>query len=163
MRRWEVQVRQRVRLRLLERPCRPQAAPHQHLARRVVHGHGGGGVPGAEDRREDAGPRGASAARSRPRACSRASLLGRPPLEDLAYGPDQAPGASDTDELGAGGATVARRPQEAEPRVMRLRVHHRYAEHLPPAGLVAAYRRDSRGRSRAAPAAALEVGHVETD
>ena len=86
-----------------------------------------------------------------------------PPLEDLAYGPDQAPGASDTDELVAGGATVARRLQEAEPRVMRLRVHHRYAEHLPPAGLVAAYRRDSRGRSRAAPAAALEVGHVEPD
>lgn len=61
------------------------------------------------------------------------------------------PGASDTDELGAGGATVARRLQEAKPRVMRLRVHHRYAEHLPPVGLVAAYRRDSRGRSRAAP------------
>ena len=47
-----------------------------------------------------------------------------PPLEDLAYGPDQAPGASDTDELVAGGVTVARRMQEAEPRVMRLRVHH---------------------------------------
>ena len=62
-----------------------QAAPHQHLARRVVHGHGGGGIPGAEDRREDAGPRGASAARSRPRACSRASLLGRPLQSEVGH------------------------------------------------------------------------------
>lgn len=46
---------------------------------------------------------------------------------------------------------------------MRLRVHHRYAEHPPPAGLIAVYRHDSRGRSRAALAAALDIGRVEPD
>lgn len=54
VRRREVKVRERVGLRLLEHPCSPRAATLTHLARRVVHGHGRGGVPGAEDRRNDA-------------------------------------------------------------------------------------------------------------
>lgn len=52
-RRREVKVRERVGLRLLEHTCRPRAAPLQHLARRVARDHGGGGVPGAEERRDD--------------------------------------------------------------------------------------------------------------
>lgn len=53
VRRREVKVRERVGLRLLEHICHPRAALLQHLSRRVVHGHGGGDVPGAEDRRDD--------------------------------------------------------------------------------------------------------------
>lgn len=48
-RRREVKVPEHVGSRLFEHACRPRAAPLQHLARRVVHGHGGGGVPGADD------------------------------------------------------------------------------------------------------------------
>ena len=61
----------------------------------MVHGHGGGGVPGAEDRREDAAhaaPQlpGAGLAHAVAHQVHGASLPGRP-LEDLAYGPDQVP------------------------------------------------------------------------
>lgn len=45
------------------------------------------------------------------------------PLEDLAYGPDQAPVGIGYDELGAGRAAVAQLPQETEPRFVGLRVH----------------------------------------
>lgn len=167
VRRREVQVRERVGLRLLEHPRRPRAAPLQHLARRVVHGHGGGGVPGAEDRGDDAphaAPQlpGAGLAHAVAHQVHRAALPGRP-LEDLAYGPDQAPVGIGYDELGAGRAAVAQLPQETEPRFVGLRVHHGHPQHPPPAGLVAAYRRDHCGRSHAAPAAALDVGRVEPD
>lgn len=133
----------------------------------MVHGHGGGGVPGAEDRGDDAphaAPQlpGAGLAHAVAHQVHRAALPGRP-LEDLAYGPDQAPVGIGYDELGAGRAAVAQLPQETEPRFVGLRVHHGYPQHPPPAGLVAAYRRDHRGRSHAAPAAALDVGRVEPD
>lgn len=91
-----------------------------------------------------------------------ASPPGRPP-EDLAYGPDQAPVGIGHDELGAGRAAVAQLPQETEPRFAGLRARHGYPQRPPPAGLVAAYRRGRRGRSHAAPAAALDAGRVEPD
>ena len=69
------------------------------------------------------------------------------------------PWASDT----TSSVPVAQLPQETEPRFVGLRVHHGHPQHPPPAGLVAAYRRDHRGRSHAAPAAALDVGRVEPD
>lgn len=163
----EIQVRERVGLRLLEHPCRPRAASPEHLAGRVVHGHGGGGVPGAEDRRDDAphaAPQlpGAGLAHAVAHQVHGASLPSRP-LEDLAYGPDQALVGIGHDELGAGGTAVAQRLQEAEPRVVGLRVHHRHAEHPPPSGLVAADGRHHGGRCHAPLAAALDVGRVEPD
>lgn len=137
MRRREVKIRERVRLRLLHYPRRPRAALLQHLAGHVVHGHGGGGVPGAEDRGDDpadAAPElpGAGLAHAVAHQVHRAALpCGA--LEDLAYGPDQALVGIGDDELGAGRAAVAQLPQEAEPRFVGLRVHHGYPQHAPPA------------------------------
>ena len=89
VRRREVKVRERVGLCLLEHPFRPRAAPLQHLARCVVHDHGGGGVPGVEDRRDDAphgAPQlpGADLAYAVAHRVYGASLPGRL-LEDLAF------------------------------------------------------------------------------
>lgn len=89
VRRREVKVRERVGLCLLEHPFRPRATPFQHLARCVVHDHGGGGVPGVEDRRDDV-PHGAHQLPGADLAYAvahqvyGASLLGRL-LEDLAF------------------------------------------------------------------------------
>lgn len=88
-----------------------------------------------------------------------ASLPGRFP-EDLFYSPDQSLVSIGCEELGAGDAAGALRLQEIGTRVMRLCVHHRYAGHPPPDGLISADGRRYGGRCYAV---SLDVGRVMPD
>lgn len=167
MRRREVEVCQGVRLGLLEDRRRPRAAPLQHVARRVVHGGHGGGVAPAEHLRDDpthAAPElpGARLAHAVAHEVDGAALPCRP-LEDLRRGRDEARVRVGDDELHAGDAAVADLPEECQPRVVRLRVHHVDAQDAPPAARVAADGRDDGRGGHAAPAAAFDVGGVEPD
>lgn len=80
--------------------------------------------------------------------------------EDLFYSPVQALVGIGCNELCAVGAVVALRLQELEPRVIRLRVHHRYVGHAPPAGLILADGLRHGGRCCAV---SLDVGRVKPD
>ena len=167
MRRREVEVCQGVRLGTLEYRRRPRAAPLQHVARHVVHGGHGGGVAPAEHLRDDpahSAPElpGARLAHAVAHEVDGAALPCRP-LEDLRRGRDEAPVRIGDDELHAGDAAVADLPEECQPRVVRLGVHHADAQHAPPAARVAADGRDDGRGGHAAPSAALDVGGVEPD
>ena len=99
----EVEVGQGVGLDLLEDRRRPQAAPRQHAARRVVHGGHGGGVAPAEHLRHDpahAAPQlpGARLAHAVAHEVDGAALP-RGALEDLAERADEARAGVRDDEL----------------------------------------------------------------
>lgn len=167
MGRREVEVGQRVGLGLLQHGRRPRAAPRQHVARRVVHGRHGGGVASAEHLRHDpahAAPElpGAGLAHAVAHEVDRAALP-RGALEDLAERPDEPRVGVRDDEPHARRPARADSPQEGEPRVVRLRVHHVDAQDAPPAARVAADGRDDGRGGHAAPAAAFDVGGVEPD
>lgn len=167
MGRREVEVGQRVGLRLLEDRRRPRAAPLQHVAGRVVHGGHGGGVAPAEHLRDDpahAAPQlpGARLAHAVAHEVDGAALPCRP-LEDLRRRRDEAPVRIGDDELHAADAALADLPEEGEPRVVGLGVDHVDAQHAPPAARIAADCGDHGGGGDTAPAAALDVGGVEPD
>ncbi len=82
---------------------------------------------------------------------------------DLRRRRDEAPVRIGDDELHAGDAAVADFPEEGQPRVVRLGVHHADAQYAPPAARVAADGRDDGRGGHAAPSAALDVGGVEPD
>lgn len=164
----EVQVRERVGLRLLEDAGGLRAAVLQHLYREVVGRAHGARLPEAEHGRHDPGdaPRQAPGARDGPRAVAHEADGGA--LEGLL---DRAPGAL----VGAGGdephAAHAPLPHPAEkgrPRVLALGVDDAHARDVPPALRVAAYR-GGHGRRRHAPGAAAphvarvepQVGHLQ--
>lgn len=162
MGRREVEVGQRVGLRLLEDRRRPRAAPRQHVAGRVVHGGHGGGVAPAEHLRDDpahTAPElpGAGLAHAVAHEVDRAALP-RGALEDLAERPDEPRVGVRDDEPHARRPARADSPQEGEPRVVRLGVDHVDARDAPPAARVAADGGDHGGGGDAPLAAALDVG-----
>ena len=133
----------------------------------MVHGRHRGGVAGAEHLRDDsahAAPElpGAGLAHAVAHEVDGAALP-RGALEDLAEGADEARVGVRDDELHPGDAAAADRPQEGEPRVVRLGIHHVDAQDAPPAARVAADGGDNGGGRHVAPAAALDVGGVEPD
>lgn len=155
VRRREVEVCQGVRLGLLEDCRRLRAAPLQHVAGHVVHGGHGGGVAAAEHLRDDpahAAPQlpGAGLAHAVAHEVDGAALP-RGALEDLAEGADEARVGVRDDELHPGDAAAADRPQEGQPRAVRLGAHHVDAQGAPPAVRIAADGGDHGGGGDAPP------------
>lgn len=133
----------------------------------MVHGRHGGGVAPAEDLRDnpaDAAPElpGAGLAHAVAHEVDGAALP-RGALEDLAEGADEARVGVGDDEPHAHRPARADGPQEGEPRVVGLGVHHIDAQDAPPAARVAADGRHHGGGRHAPLAAAPDVGRVEPD
>ena len=163
----EVQVRERVGLRLLEDARGLRAADLQHLYGLVVGRSHGARLPETEDGCDDSGDasRRSPGARGGPRAVAHevedgAPLPGRP-LEGLLDRTPEALAGVGGDEPHAAHAPLSDPAEERRPRVVALGGDDADARDVPPALRVAADRVYHGRRRRAPGPPALHVGRAE--